>query len=258
MSKQPVRRTSLSRPNWRLAGSYGALFNADRRAFAWEWLRRHEPYRRAWSSGALPSTQFGLLTYADPDKCLPEAKPMWTPEVDPSVLASWPSRSIRRSAADMLDVRALSSVVALEIDSRDVECWLFTDGQWEVRLDVHEGTLLGGPVLLQHRLEGFASAEPGLLTLRRLVALVSRGNIPAILLPREPRAGRWVLELRTADALASGASQSEMARAFFKDAVSNTGWRSNNASYRLRVQRLVRAANRLLADPFAGPWFRRR
>ena len=229
--------------------------HADRRAFAWEWLRRHEPYRRAWSSGGVPPTSFGLLTYADPDKGLPEAKPMWTLELDPGVLASWPSRSACSSAADMIDVRALSSVVAAEVDFRDVECWLFTDGNWAIRLDVHEGTLLGGPVPLQHRLEGFASAEPSLLALRRLAALTSRGKIPSLLLPREPRAGRWVLELRTADALESGASQSEMARAFFRDAIAEKGWRSDNASYRLRIQRLVRTATRLLADPFAGPWF---
>ncbi len=255
MSKLPVRRTLRSLPDWRLAGSYGALIHADRRAFAWEWLRRHEPYRRAWSSRACPATRFGLLTYADPDKSLREAKPMWTLELDPGVLASWPARSSRRGADDMFDVRTLRGVVSVEVDPQDIECWLFSDGQWAIRLDIHEGTLLGGPVSLQYRLEGLASAEPSMLSLRRLVALASRGTIPAGLLPQEPRAARWVLELRTADALASGASHSEMALAFFKDAVAHKGWRSENASYRLRIQRLVRAANRLLADPFDGPWF---
>lgn len=155
----------------------------------------------------------------------------------------------------MLDIRRLSDFVSVEIDEQDVEHWLLTDGQWVVRLDLHDGTLLGGPVLLQHRMLGFSSAEPKIATLRQLGALASLGQVPVALRPREARAPRWVLELRTADALLSGASYQEMARAFYGSLIASERWRTDNSSFRLRVQRLARVARRHLDDPLGGPWF---
>src|SRR3546814_12479779 len=67
------------------------------------------------------------------------------------------------------------------------------------------------------------------------------------------RAPRWVLELRTADAIATGATQHEIAQAFFGSAVASERWRKESSPYRSRVQRLVKAAQRRLADPFCGP-----
>lgn len=125
-----------------------------------------------------------------------------------------------------------------------------------VRLDLLDGTLLGGPTLLEHRLVGFDSAEAKISVLRQLSALAHRGDLPPSLRPREIRAPRWVLELRTADALAVGASQQEMARSFFGTMVIGNNWRVENASYRLRIRRLVRLARKYLDDPFQGPWFR--
>lgn len=146
--------------------------------------------------------------------------------------------------------------MTVEVDENGVEHWLLSDGRWIVRLDIHEGTLLGGPVLLQHRLTGFHSADAKVDTLRQLSALAQRGAVPLSLLPRERPAPRWVLELRTADAILSGASQQDIARTFYGAAVSED-WRSENDSYRLRVRRLVRTARKNLKNPFSGPWLRR-
>lgn len=241
--------------DWRSAERYSALLHADRRSFAWEWLRRSEAYRQAWSHRTRPPTDFGLLAYEDPELGLPRAKPIWGFAIDPAVLASHPSRERPVSAADLLDIRKISEFVAVEIDECDVEHWLITDGRWSIRLDLHDGTLLGGPVMLQHHLQGFASAEPKVQALRQLGALAAAGEIPVGLLPRESRAARWILELRTADALASGATHQEMARCFYRASISGHAWRSGSDAFRLRIQRLVRAAKRYLADPFAGPWF---
>ena len=206
MRKAVARNLSGSVTNWRSAANYRALLCADRRGFAWEWMRRHEPYRLAWADRMRRPEEFGLLAFEDPAHALPDARPIWDPATDPSVLASHPVAGLSPLPADTLDIRSLSQYVSVEIDECDVEHWLITDGQWLVRLDLHDGTLLGGPVLLEHRLQGFASADPKLLALRQLGALVDRGELPAMLRPRETRAARWVLELRTADALASGAS----------------------------------------------------
>lgn len=200
---------------------------------------------------------FGLLAYEDPDQGLPQAKPIWADAVDPAVLASRPCRGRAFSAGDLLDVRRIADFVSVEIDEYDDEHWLISDGRWSIRLDLHGGTLLGGPVMLQHHLQGFARAEQKVHAFRQLAAIATDGKISAGLLPREPRAARWILELRTADAMISGATHQEMAQIFYRSATRQPGWRSENNSLRLRVQRLVRAAKRNLADPLSGPWFGR-
>src|SRR3546814_14711585 len=86
-------------------------------------------------------------------------------------------------------------------------------------------------------------------------SLATDGELPTSLKPREARAPRWILELRTADAIATGATQHEIAQAFFGSAVASERWRKESSPYRSRVQRLVKAAQRRLADPLCGPWF---
>ena len=255
MSKRSPQELAGSARHWRSAAHYRSLLLTDRRGFAWEWLRRHPPYRKSWKNRDRPPEDFGLLAYEDPDHGLTKAKPIWAIAVDPWVLPSRPSREQPTSADDLLDVRQISEFVSVQIDECDVEHWLITDGCWSIRLDLHEGTLLGGPVMLQHFFHGFASAESKIHALRQLGALVTCGSMPGRFLPQESRAARWILELRTADALATGASHQEMARVFYRAADGCQPWRSAGDSYRLRIQRLVRVARQYLADPFAGPWF---
>ncbi|WP_332817686.1 transcriptional regulator domain-containing protein [Sphingopyxis sp.] len=255
MSKSPPCVLVECERDWRSATPYKSLLYADRRGFAWEWLRRHAPYRHAWQSRDRLPEEFGLLAYEDPGHALADARPIWSPGIDPSVLASHPIRLPATAAEDMLDIRKLSQFVSVEIDDADIEHWLLTDGQWIVRLDLHDGTLLGGPVFLGHALSGFRAAEPGIAALRQLGALATAGQMPPALRPREPRAVRWVLELRTADAMISGASHQDMARAFYGKTATGERWRLENGSFRLRIQRLARTARKYLDDPFCGPWF---
>jgi hypothetical protein len=145
--------------------------------------------------------------------------------------------------------------MTVEIDKTHTEHWLLSDGHWTVRLDLHDGTLLGGPVFLEHRSWGIRSAGRKLDALRQLLSLAKQGEMPVSLCPRERRAAQWILELRVADAMLESATQHEIARALFPDSVAPRRWRLESASYRLRVQRLVRIARRRLADPLAGPWF---
>lgn len=236
------------------AAPYTALLRADRRSFAWEWLRRHGPYRRAWKERHLPPSAFGLLAFENPDRPTPEARPIWSHDRDPQVIDSGPATKTEDSG-DLFDIRTFAGQVAVEIDEQDIEHWLLSDGYWFVRLALHGGTLLAGPVLLEHRIVGLAGAAPKLKALRQLIALTRDGAIPAGLRPREVRAPRWILELRTADGLAAGASQQELARAFFGAAIPERSWRMQSPSYRLRVQRLVKAARRRLSHPLDGPWF---
>lgn len=254
MSKRPSLVVTDRTEDWRSAATYTALMRADRRSFAWEWLRRHRPYRQAWKERHLSPAAFGLLAFEDPDRPTPLARPIWACERDPRVIKSGPASRADRSD-DLIDIRTFADIVTVEIDEHDTEHWLLSDGYWAVRLALHDGTLLAGPALLEHRLVGLGSAAPKIQALRQLIALARGGDMPASLRPRERRAPRWILELRTADGLAAGASQQSLARAFFGAAISDRDWRTRSAPYRLRVQRLVRAAHEHLADPLGGPWF---
>jgi hypothetical protein len=249
---------SLPALEWLAADGYAPLRRCDRRAFAWEWLRRSPAYRRLWNARAdLPPDapmRVGLLAWADPGLIWPEARPIWNIGMDPKVVDARPATGAAH-ANELFDILSLAPFLSVEVDTDHVEHWLFSDGHWVIRLDVHDGTLLGGPMLLEYRLSGRKSAKSKLEALHHLLALSEQGMLPSSLVPRERRADQWILELRVADALQAGASQQEMARVLFNDAIAPRRWRSDSSSYRLRIQRLVRIARHRLSNPLSGPWF---
>ncbi|KFG89445.1 hypothetical protein BV98_002774 [Sphingobium herbicidovorans NBRC 16415] len=244
--------------NWRFPEAYGGLLVSDRRAFAWEWLRRSPLYRTLWKNRARVSDErlesLGLHGWIDPALSASEARPIWSVVRDPRVLRGRPAR-VDSPADDLFDVRDVAPFVSVEIDAEKTEHWLLSDGHWAIRLDLHDGTLLGGPILVEHRISGLQSAKPKLEALRQFVVLAESGRLPRSMMPRERKAAQWILELRVGDAILSGATQQEMARILFGAVIASRRWRIENASHRLRVQRLVRIARRRLADPLSGPWF---
>lgn len=245
--------------DWRSAEAYAALLVADRRAFAWEWLRRSPLYRELWANRERVSDgqrdRLGLHGWIDPVLPASEARPIWSIDRDPHVLNGRPAR-VGSPVDDLFDIRSVAPFVSVEIDARNTEHWLLSDGHWAIRLDLHDGTLLGGPVLVEHRITGLQSARPKLEALRQFVVLAERGRLPPSMMPREHKAAQWILELRVGDALLAGEAQQEMARALFGAAIAPRRWRIENASQRLRVQRLVRMARKHLAEPLSGRWFR--
>lgn len=247
-----------SAAQWRSADDYAELLLCDRRAFAWEWLRRSPAYCELWSErrhvAADDLEKFGLLGWVDPSEPAPLARPIWSRALDRRVLQGRPADGAS-APEDLFDIRSVAPLVTVEVDRAHAEHWLLSDGHWAIRLDLHEGTLLGGPILVEHRVTGLASARPKLEALRQFVVLAETGKLPITMMPRERRAAQWIAELRTADALLDGASQQDIARALFGGAISRYRWRLDSASYRLRVQRLARIARQRLADPLRGPWF---
>lgn len=244
--------------DWFSAEGYAMLRLCDRRAFAWEWLRRSPDYRRLWMArDKLPPDapeRMGLLAWVDPGLIWSEARPIWNIGTDPKVLNGRPTIG-KAHAKDLFDIRSLAPFVSVEIAAGHTEHWLLSDGRWVIRLDIHDGTLLGGPVLLEYRLNGRQSAKSKLDALHQLLTLSENGRAPRSLAPHEHRAAQWILELRVGDALLAGATQQEMARVLFEGAVAPRRWRSQSASYRLRIQRLVRIARHRLSNPLDGPWF---
>jgi len=247
--------------DWRQPECYEHLREADRRMFAWEWLRRCPEYRRAWlrhrndADGKIASRvarRFGLAVFEDPASDAFVARPVWRSEHDPHVVLA-DAQSAQTSNAELFDILQVAPMAHVAIGNEGDEHWLLSNGYWLLRLDIVEGTLLGGPVLLRFRLEGLASLLPRLQTLGSLVRLLaapeSRFRARAT-----QRTLRWISELRTADALERGASHREIARGLFGE-VAQAGWRLDSDAYRSRVRRLVRAARCRLNSPLSRDWF---
>lgn len=229
--------------------------------FAWEWLRRYPAYRRAWLcygdnvGGRIASRvahRFALIELEDPANDAGTARPIWRSAHDPHVVVA-DAKGARALNADLFDILHLAPLANVAISSDGQEHWIFSDGSRLIRLDVAEGTLLGGPALLRFRLEGVASLPPRLRTIAELVRLLATPKA-SFTARTARRAGRWIAELRTADALAQGASHRQIAQRLFGDIARNE-WRLASDAYRLRMQRLARAARRRLSSPLSRDWF---
>jgi hypothetical protein len=244
-------------PDWRDAAAYEPLLEADRSLIAWEWLRRDPAYRvaaerasreacRRGSASEAPA-QWGLHAFEPPRLAAPEARPVWRAELHPFVLAVEASPS---SGEDIFDLALLGEASTLVTAADGREHLLISDGFRTIRIDVLAGSVARGSVELRYRLTGLARTERPLLTLRRLLALCRTGRFCRSLHPSETRAKRWLLMLRTRDALASGADQREIAAALLSPDARQRRWRTESSSLRSRAQRLVRSARAMEAGGF--------
>lgn len=223
-------------------------------------LRRTAAYQAAWSETDRPvpaerkstAARFGLAALVDPRLDATAARPIWLASVDRRVIGAAVAAGAA-PAADRLDVRRFLSSASLVVDAAGVERWRLGDAGSSIRLDVTGGTLLGAPTFLAYDVAGLARLRPTLGALADLIQWATRQR-SAI---RRAQAGRrvdlWILELRTADALATAATQRAIAAGLFGAPVGKL-WRRRDESYRSRVQRLVRNARRRLAAPLTS-WF---
>ena len=244
-------------PDWRDAAAYEPLLLADRSIFAWEWLRRDPEYRAVndgtfmgGGNGEAPGRpdRFGLHAFLSPRLSAPRARPLWRADVFPFVLEVEARKA--RDDADAFDLARFAATATLLSGCRGREHLLISDGLRVIRLDVVAGSIAQGAVELRYRLRGFAAAQRPLMTLQRLMALRCTGRFSRSLHQAEARAGRWILALRTRDALAAGADQRKIAAVLLSAEVGEPGWRTHYPSLRSRVQRLVRAARSMEAGGF--------
>ena len=240
--------------DWRDGAAYAPLLGADRSLFAWEWLRRDAHYRaeaeRAVASGDSGTGEnpaaapFGLVAFECPDRAVPNARPLWLPDVHPHVLVVERVEAARpRDEFDLQRLEDLASLVA----GRCGDYLLLSDGLRTVRLDGPCRAFSRGPACLRYRIEGLASAEPPLLTLRRFLALCGTGHFARSLHPPEARWRRWILMLRAWAALAAGAGQREIAEVLLSRSAAEPHWRGREPRLRSHAQRRVRSARTLAA-----------
>lgn len=233
--------------DWREADAYAPLLAADRSLIAWEWLRRDPAYRLAATRGleagarAAEPERWALHRFEDPALAVPDARPIWRAAQHPFVLSAVARAG--RAAAETFDLSGFGSLATriLERNGKG-EHWLLSDGLRAIRLDLAEGSAAEGPVELQFSLTGRSSVAAPLLALRRLLALAQNGVFSRVLHRPEASARRWILTLRTHDALTGGANQREIAAELLSDAAGGERWRIHASSVRSQVQRLVRAA----------------
>ncbi len=247
-------------PDWRNAAAYEPLLNADRSLFAWEWLRRDRSYRAAaeraldtgtgrnrTEAGEMPE-RWGLHAFEPPSLTVPDARPVWRAEVHPYVLGV---QACPSTSEDVFDFQRFKAISTLVRGTGDREHLFICDGFRGIRIDVLEGSIAGGPVELRYQVAGFVSAERPLLALQRLLALWRTGRFSAGLHPTEARAGRNILVLRAYDALASGATQREIAAELLSVEAERDRWRVCAPTVRSQVQRLVRTARAMAAGGYS-------
>ncbi|WP_419956716.1 DNA -binding domain-containing protein [Novosphingobium rhizovicinum] len=85
-------------------------------------------------------------------------------------------------------------------------------------------------------------ARWGLVSLQRLLSLISHRRFVRSLYPRDPTVIRGIEVLRVHDAIGQGASQREIASILFGRERVSAEWNGPSDSLRSRVRRLVREA----------------
>jgi hypothetical protein len=233
-------------PDWRDGAAYDPLRKADRAILAWEWLRRDPGYRSAVAragDGYGEARAWGLHRFEDPARGAPDARPMWTARLYGAVLYAEPGP---QRSADAIDLARLGDLLSSCETARTGDAsglrLLISDGWRVIRLDLAPASGWPGPLAIRFVVAGPPRLAPQLLGLQRFESLVRTGRFVAALHRPPPRVARHVLLLRTADALAAGARQREIAAALVDRAAAEVDWRDKRPELRLRAQRLVRDA----------------
>lgn len=173
----------------------------------------------------------------------PSARILWSADLDPGVVAVDAVQG--QPGDDVFDIDRLAPFVTIALATAGREHLALSDGFRRIRLDVMSGSLLEGPVLLRYRLAGFSQLDRKIATLRRLVTLCRTGEFGRSSYPIDRRMDRWLLALRTFDALRAGASHREVAIALFGRALVTAEWGSRTDSLKSRVRRLMKLASHL-------------
>lgn len=237
-----MRTDRQAEPDWRDADAYLPILDADRSLFAWEWLRRDRRYRDAAAlagSSDKDAAQFGLVAFEPPLLTVPHARPVWRADAHPYVLEATVSQAeVKEDMVSLGEFRGMARLICRSAS----EHLLLSNGFHSLRLDGPSGMFSRGSACPTFAITGIASAVRPLATLQRFIALARTGRFQGTLHRRETRARRWVLMLRTVDALRAGADQRDIAAALLSRSAAQSGWRVREPSVRSQVQRLVRAA----------------
>jgi hypothetical protein len=236
-------------PAWRSAETYRPLLGADAAVWAWEFGRRGVALDRYG--------QADLDQDAVPDLCFADAGPdgdpipavIWRWQADPTVpvLSVSPSASSDPEAFDLQGLGLAVLVVRADDGGQHV---VVSDGARRLRFAIVEGDVLASPVRCRYLLPPHSMGVGSLDGLRALIALRDTGRLPSAAGRPSLKAGRWVQIIRAHDARRQGASQRDIAVLLFGEARVREDWTGRSDYMRMRVQRLLRAAEDLVAGGY--------
>jgi len=228
-------------PPWRSQEAYRPLLAADPAVWAWEFGRRAAAPEALDPAAVVPDLCFvGAGPDADPVPAV-----LWRWQADSSV----PVLSLTPASAgdlDALDIGGLDLAVIVVRTQDGQQHVMVSDGGRRLRFAVADGDILGGPMRCQFHLPAHRLGVASMEGLRMLITLRDTGRLPSMRRGSGSKAARWMQMLRAHDARSAGASQRDIAMLLFGEARVQEDWNGRSDYMRMRVQRLLRAAEDLV------------
>lgn len=237
-------------PDWRDAQTYEGLLGADRSVWAWEFARRG--FEQSGGAAALApqagrAPELCFVGDGPPGDPLPIALWRWQADGSAPVFSVEPAGAHDPDAIDLKGLDVATLVVRTADGDQHV---LVSDGARRLCFAIVQGDVLAGPSAFRFHLPPWALGVGSLDGLRRLVALRGTGRLEPGRAPAPAKAPRWLQILRTHDARRAGASHRDIAMALFGEARVREDWGPGSDYMRMRVQRLVRAADQTVAGGY--------
>lgn len=190
----------------------------------------------------------GGCTFAEnPDLAAREARIIWRACRDPAVLIAT-ARPAAEGDPEGVSVELLRPWCSITSDG-DGEHIALSDGFRRIRIDLKNGSI-NSLVVLTFSIEGTRAGMGQIESLRRAMSLIVRRRFPTSLFPEEPRAYRSLTLLRVHDALTEGASQRQIAAAFFGEERARQAWSSTSDSLRSQIRRMIVNARHMASGKY--------
>jgi len=173
----------------------------------------------------------------------------WSSTHAPIVL-TMVAREDKADGPETIDLRRLPLPIAILRRAVGGLHLLIQDGPRRLQVEVQAARLSKEPVRLLIPVWPAPEDEPRMLALRRFLHLRTTGSLPERLYRPERRALRWGDMLRAHDAHRDGASHRHIATALFGAELVAEDWAGRSDYLRLRVQRLVRAADQMVGSGY--------
>lgn len=152
-----------------------------------------------------------------------------------------PARLGDKAAFDLANFASSATVL---VDGRSQSLSL-SDGYRRIRIDIRKGSLFNEAISLKFIIDDDDRLSTQLLGLTRFRAYRRTYAFGNWLDRPDHVARRLILQLRSFDAVQSGASERAIAQALFPDRYKNEGWRDGSESLRSYVRRLIVTSRRL-------------
>ena len=169
---------------------------------------------------------------------------LWDAALDPEILRVMAVATVSTDT-EAVPIAALRPWLTIVPAPSGGEHAVFSDGWHRIRIDLTDGSLARGPVILHYALHGVRYTQCKIPALRRLVHLFAHRCFPSGLFPIDPRINRLLMILRAGDVLRMGASQRELAQILFGVARVADEWSGRSDALRSQVRRLATEARRL-------------